>query len=322
MTIDEKGRMTPRSVEKSKRLKLKEKTGGRIKGGKKKKDEKDSKEKELSVMEKSFAALCQVVKFRSKNPKIIDLTEEARMPSTLNELAVRCTKEEKDLYMYYYLRSKKGESMIIFSNSITCTKRISSILEFLKIKNYILHSKMQQRARLKSLDRFKKAVLNIESGDVTDGAILVCTDVAARGLDIPNVQNVLHYQSPFNAEIYVHRSGRTARIGASGESLALLAPEDERNFRIICGVLKKSADKEVANLDVKHNEIDRLRPIVTTAIKCEKTMYQEKKEDKSASWIMKLMKDADLDMDDNMKKELGETLGKKRMKMLSGEEKE
>jgi ATP-dependent RNA helicase DDX24/MAK5 len=89
--------------------------------------------------------------------------------------------------MYYYLRQKKGESMIIFSNSITCTKRISSILEFLKIKNYILHSKMQQRARLKSLDRFKKAVLNIESGELTDTAILVCTDVAARGLDIPNV---------------------------------------------------------------------------------------------------------------------------------------
>ena len=61
-------------------------------------------------------------------------------------------------------------------------------------------------------------------------AILVCTDVAARGLDIPNVQNVLHYQSPFNAEIYVHRSGRTARIGRSGESLALLAPEDEKNY--------------------------------------------------------------------------------------------
>lgn len=277
MTIDDKGRMTPRGTEKAKRLKLKEKSGGKAKGGPKKDDKKkggkDDKKEELSVMEKSFSALCQVVKFRSKNPKIIDLTEEARMPSTLSEQAVRCTKDEKDVYMYYYLRQKKGESMIIFSNSITCTKRISSILEFLKIRNYILHSKMQQRARLKSLDRFKKSVLNIESGQETEGAILVCTDVAARGLDIPNVQNVLHYQSPFNAEIYVHRSGRTARIGALGESLALLAPEDERNFRIICGVLKKNADQEVGNLDVKHNELDRLRPIVSAAIKCEKTMF-------------------------------------------------
>ena len=94
--------------------------------------------------------------------------------------------------------------MIIFCNSITCTKRVSSMLDFMKIKNHVLHSKMQQRQRLKNLDRFKSAVQKIESKPVELGepvkekqdevsAILVCTDVAARGLDIPNVQNVLHY---------------------------------------------------------------------------------------------------------------------------------
>ena len=72
----------------------------------------------------------------------------------------------------------------------------------------------------------------------------MCTDVAARGLDIPNVQNVLHYQSPFNAEIYVHRSGRTARIGKQGESLALLAAEDEKNFKTIRSVLVKSTEDD------------------------------------------------------------------------------
>lgn len=67
----------------------------------------------------------------------------------------------------------------------------------------------------------------------------MCTDVAARGLDIPYVQNVLHYQCPFNAEIYIHRCGRTARIGREGDSLALLAAEDEKNFKLIRKVLKK-----------------------------------------------------------------------------------
>lgn len=65
------------------------------------------------------------------------------MPETLEEKAVRCKKESKDLYMYYYLLQKIGESCIIFCNSITCTKRVSSILGFLKIKNFALHSKMQ-----------------------------------------------------------------------------------------------------------------------------------------------------------------------------------
>jgi superfamily II DNA/RNA helicase len=71
---------------------------------------------------------------------------------------------------------------------------------------------------LKNLDKFKRGVNAIESsGDVgNDSAILVCTDVAARGLDIPFVSNVVHYQCPFNAEIYIHRCGRTARIGRKG----------------------------------------------------------------------------------------------------------
>lgn len=150
------------------------------------------------------------------------------MPATLQEFAVKCSKEEKDLYMYYYLNQRRGESTIIFCNSITCTKRVANVLHCLKFKNSQLHSKMQQRQRLKNLDRFRAGVQRIENKAVELGSsnpidklseesvILVCTDVAARGLDIPNVQNVIHYQCPFNAEIYVHRSGRTARIGRSG----------------------------------------------------------------------------------------------------------
>ena len=92
---------------------------------------------------------------------------------------------------------------------------------------------MQQRQRLKNLEKFKRGVNEIEAG-VDTSAILVCTDVAARGLDIPYVSNVLHYQCPWNAEIYVHRCGRTARIGRDGECLALLSPDDNKAFKGIC----------------------------------------------------------------------------------------
>ena len=97
----------------------------------------------------------------------------------------------------------------------------------------------------------------------------MCTDVAARGLDIPNVMNVVHYQSPFNAEIYIHRSGRTARIGKAGASLALLAPQDEKNFKILCQVLKKEAG-DIQMLDVNWSHLEMIRPVVKSATDTEK----------------------------------------------------
>ena len=122
--------------------------------------------------------------------------------------------------------------------------------------------------------------------NASDGAILVCTDVAARGLDIPNVQNVIHYQSPFNAEIYVHRSGRTARIGRTGESLALLAPQDERNFKTLCTVLKKEINT-ISMLDVKYSHLELLRSVVTTATDLEKQDHRRNADEKAASWLVK-----------------------------------
>lgn len=93
LTIDKQGRVTPRSAKLQKKRKLKEKAN---KGGKK---SQKPEEEELNTIEE----LCRILKFRSKNPKIIDLTEEERMPETLEEKAIRCQNEEKDLYLYYYL---------------------------------------------------------------------------------------------------------------------------------------------------------------------------------------------------------------------------
>ena len=161
---------------------------------------------------------------------------------------------------------------------------------------------MQQRQRLKNLDRFKTAVAKSESGlSGGNGAILVCTDVAARGLDIPFVQNVLHYQCPFNAEVYIHRCGRTARIGREGTVLALLAPEDEKPFRAIRKVVLGSADERLVPYSVSYMQLSKLEPLVEAAKKFESALHKVDKEKKSANWLLKAAKDADLTIDDNLK---------------------
>jgi ATP-dependent RNA helicase DDX24/MAK5 len=153
---------------------------------------------------------------------------------------------------------------------------------------------MQQKQRLKALDRFKAAVQKIDSRPVelgeslveNEGAYLVCTDVAARGLDIPNVMNVIHYQSPFNAEIYVHRCGRTARIGKNGQSLALIGPEDELNFKQIYHALSKKIE-DLSMLDVKYSNLEMMRPFVEGAMQLEKAVHRANADEKAASWLVK-----------------------------------
>jgi len=99
LTIDKRGRITPRQQKLLKKKQQKERT--KELAGKKsfKSKHQDNDEKEQSALDD----LCRILKFRSKQPKVIDLTEEARIPETLTEKVVRCKKEEKDLYMYYYM---------------------------------------------------------------------------------------------------------------------------------------------------------------------------------------------------------------------------
>lgn len=169
---------------------------------------------------------------------------------------------------------------------------------------------MQQKQRLKNLDRFKRSVNDIESGtDTENGAILVCTDVAARGLDIPYVSNVVHYQCPFNAEIYVHRCGRTARIGRNGDSLNLLAPEDNKSYKNICQVLRKK-EEDIMQYEVKFNVLDKIRPLIDQAKVIEKTIHKKEANAKSANWTLTMAKEAELELDEDLQFEVHEQLGK------------
>lgn len=169
---------------------------------------------------------------------------------------------------------------------------------------------MQQRQRLKNLDRFKTAVAKCESGlSGGDGAILVCTDVAARGLDIPYVSNVLHYQCPFNAEVYIHRCGRTARIGREGQVLALLSPDDEKSFKAIRKVVLGATEERLEMYPLSYMQLSKLEPLIDAAKKFEAALHKNDKEKKSANWLMKAAKDADLLIDENLKSQISETLG-------------
>ncbi|XP_057454547.1 DEAD-box ATP-dependent RNA helicase 13 [Lotus japonicus] len=165
------------------------------------------------------------------NAAIIDLTNPSILAAKLEESFIECTEENKDAYVYYILTVHGKGRTIVFCTSIAALRHISSVLRILGINVWTLHAQMQQRARLKAMDRFREK----------ENGILVATDVAARGLDIPGVKTVVHYQLPHSAEVYVHRSGRTARASAEGCSIALISPRDTAKFASLCKSFSKDA---------------------------------------------------------------------------------
>ncbi len=107
-----------------------------------------------------------------------------------------------------------------------------------------IHGDLDQALRMKTLDAFRK-------GDLT---LLVASDVAARGLDVPDVGYVFNFDAPIHADDYVHRIGRTGRAGRSGEAYLLLSPADEKNYDKVTRLIKK--EPAVLDLEVDYSTLD------------------------------------------------------------------
>lgn len=161
-------------------------------------------------------------------PKVVDITQSTGTAARLTECRIVCDLAQKDWYLYYFLQRHQGRT-IVFCNSIDCVKRLGQLFGLLGCVPRCLHAHMNQRQRLKNLERFT----------ASDTGLLIATDVAARGLDIPNVKHVIHYQVPRTGENYVHRSGRTARAQEEGITVLMMEPAEVKTYMNLCRTLKR-----------------------------------------------------------------------------------
>ncbi|AJP88996.1 Mak5p [Saccharomyces cerevisiae YJM1527] len=174
--------------------------------------------------------LMSKIHFNSK-PVIIDTNPESKVSSQIKESLIECPPLERDLYCYYFLTMFPGTTLI-FCNAIDSVKKLTVYLNNLGIPAFQIHSSMTQKNRLKSLERFKqqsakqKTINHSNPDSVQLSTVLIASDVAARGLDIPGVQHVIHYHLPRSTDIYIHRSGRTARAGSEGVSAMICSPQE------------------------------------------------------------------------------------------------
>ncbi|KAJ8098315.1 P-loop containing nucleoside triphosphate hydrolase protein [Lipomyces tetrasporus] len=201
----------------------------------------------------TMAYLLDKLNFREITPQYVDVNPDEAVKREVVEGVITCEALEKDVYLYYFLLKYPGRT-IVFVNNIDAVKRIARFLQELSVPAVAFHSRMIQKQRLRTIERFKD----------NDSAVLVSTDVAARGLDIPRVQHVLHYHLPRSADIYVHRSGRTARGTARGVAMILCARTETQQLKQMAQKLGKNV-KELRIFDVEKKVVRQLESRVSLA---------------------------------------------------------
>ncbi|XP_078388021.1 putative ATP-dependent RNA helicase DDX47 [Cetorhinus maximus] len=129
----------------------------------------------------------------------------------------------KDCYLVSILNELAGNSFIIFCGTCNNTQRTALLLRNLGFTAIPLHGQMNQNKRLGALNKFK----------AKSRSVLLATDVASRGLDIPHVDVVINFDIPTHSKDYIHRVGRTARAGRSGKSITFVSQYDVELFQRI-----------------------------------------------------------------------------------------
>ncbi len=166
------------------------------------------------------------------NPKEITIAI-AKPAEGIRQAAYPVYEPQKGALVLDILSSRKGQSIIIFSSRKTSCKDLGHTLRHKGFNAGVIHSDLEQSDREEVLRQFRNR--NIE--------ILVATDIIARGIDIPDVDVVINYDVPRDAEDYVHRIGRTARAQSKGEAFTLIVPDEMYSFGRIEALIEQNVEK-------------------------------------------------------------------------------
>jgi ATP-dependent RNA helicase DeaD len=161
----------------------------------------------------------EIPEFLSLNePQKLDfLPEEGTPAARLTIKEVLSPENDKVETLFRLICSLGNRSTIVFCNHREAVERTSKMLSEKSIINTFYHGAMEQQERDAALCKFRNGSVNV----------LVTTDLAARGLDIPNIRYIIHFHLPHTEDSWTHRNGRTARMEASGTAIVILSPDEK-----------------------------------------------------------------------------------------------
>jgi ATP-dependent RNA helicase RhlE len=174
-----------------------------------------------------------------QNPVTIEVARPNETAATITQQFYSVSVDDKYNALRHLIKANGMKQAFVFCNSKLGCARLARSLERDGFRTSALHGDKSQDERLKALEGFKKGEVDL----------LVCTDVAARGLDIKDVPAVFNFDIPFNAEDYVHRIGRTGRAGALGHAISFVSGSDQRLVGDIEKLLKTKINLETVSVE-------------------------------------------------------------------------
>ncbi len=189
------------------------------------------------------------------DPVRFDVTDPVRTPDKIRQMAYYVEKVRKPRLLRDLLAQPDMTSVMVF-----CGMKVEADFVYEMLKNdgrsvVVLHSDRQQKERTRALDEFREGKV----------AILVATDIAARGLDIKDVTHVVNYDLPNNFEDYVHRVGRTARAEAHGEAISFVTPADLLAFETIERNVGRPIERHSMSEVTMDGDFMKGKPVVAAA---------------------------------------------------------
>lgn len=184
------------------------------------------------------------------NPVRVEVSSKYSTVDTLIQSLIVIPDGYKNTYFINTLNEFMGKSIIVFTRTCAHAQRSALLARLLGFSAVPFHGQLTQAQRLAALNKFKSGERNI----------IICTDIAARGIDIPSVDVVINYDLPTESKAYIHRVGRTARAGRSGKSISFVTQYDLELLLRIEAVIGMKLTKEVPDRDIilsLHDTVDK-----------------------------------------------------------------
>ncbi|XP_013145480.1 PREDICTED: probable ATP-dependent RNA helicase DDX47 [Papilio polytes] len=208
-----------------------------------------------------------------RDPVKVEVSTKYQTVDKLQQYYLFIPLKYKDVYLVHIINELSGNSFIVFVSTCAGALRAALLLRALGVAAVPLHGQMSQQRRLAALNKFKTKARSV----------LICTDVASRGLDIPHVDVVVNLDIPLHSKDYIHRVGRTARAGRAGKAITFVSQYDVELYQRIEQLIGKqlplypSEESEVLLLQERVAEAQRLTKIEMKELEDKKSQKGKKR---------------------------------------------